>query len=89
MRLYIFLVNYCVVCQFCTNKLELKYNCIIDWRKLLIVHWTDKEQKIIKDSLRHIEKNIFLKDKDKPYNIATGETADEYFTRLKQLNAAS
>ena len=65
---------------------KLKYNGILDWRKLLIVHWTDKEQKIIKDSLPHIEKNIFLKDKDKP---ATGPTVDEYFTRLKQLNAAS
>lgn len=68
---------------------KLKYNGILDWRKLLIVHWTDKEQKIIKDSLPHIEKNIFLKDKDKPYNGITGETKNEYVTRLRQLNTAS
>ena len=65
---------------------KLKYNGIRDWRKLLIVHWADKEQKIIKDLLPYVEKDILLKDKDKPYN---GATRDEYFTRLKQLNAAS
>ena len=31
---------------------KLKYNGVLDWKKLLIVHWSDKEKQIIREQIR-------------------------------------